>query len=70
MTVRKAAGTATEKAGADVKQEIYKQCIETAIATTNRIYDFRIREIDLIVNQYIEMVPKEIRSKRISSFSN
>lgn len=69
MTVKKTA-TATAAATADVKQEIYKQCIESAIATTNRIYDFRIREIDLIVNQYIDMVPREIRSKKISSFSN
>ena len=69
MTVKKTA-TATAAATADVKQEIYKQCIESAIATTNRIYDFRMREIDLIVNQYIDMVPREIRSKKISSFSN
>ena len=69
MTVKKTAA-ATAAATADVKQEIHKQCIESAIATTNRIYDFRIREIDLIVNQYIDMVPREIRSKKISSFSN
>ena len=69
MTVKKTA-TATAAATADVKQEIYKQCIESAIATANRIYDFRMREIDLIVDQYIDMVPREIRSKKISSFSN
>jgi hypothetical protein len=69
MTVKKTAA-ATAAATADVKQEIYKQCIESAIATTNRIHDFRMREIDLLVNQYIDMVPREIRSKKISSFSN
>ena len=73
MTVRKAAaagGAAAAATTADVKQEIYKHCIDTAIATTNRVYDFRVREIDLIINQYIEMIPKEIRAKKVSSFSN
>jgi len=60
MTVRKG----------DIKQELLKQCVETAIGTTNRIYDYRIREIDATVDQYIDMVPKHLRAKKVSSFSN
>ena len=72
MTVRKAAtaAAATVAVTPDVKQEIHKQCVETAVSTTNRLYDFRIREIDQIIDQYLEMIPPDLKTRKVATFSN
>ena len=70
MTVRKAATAAAATVAPDVRQEIYKQCVETAVSTTNRLYDFRIREIDQIIDQYLEMIPSDLKTRKVATFSN
>ena len=54
----------------EAKKQIYNHCVETAIASANRIYDFRTREIDRTINEYIEMIPSNIRNQKIINFSN
>jgi aromatic ring hydroxylase len=54
----------------EAKNEIYHHCVATSIATANRIYDYRIREIDRTIAEYIQMIPENIRRERIRNFSN
>ena len=49
-----------------LRKEVSKHNIETAIAAANRACDFRIREIDTLVENYITLIPPGIRSKPIS----
>lgn len=66
--------TATTRADAahppeenDLKAQISKHCVETAVNAVNRICDYRIKEVDSVVEQYLEMLPAKIRQQPLSS---
>jgi hypothetical protein len=51
---------------AALKRDILKHNIETAISVTNRVCDFRLREVDSLVDNYITLIPPEIRTQKLS----
>ncbi len=50
---------------ASMKKEVSKHCVETAILAANRVCDFRIREIDTLVENYISIIPVDVREKKL-----
>ena len=70
MTSTTRIGAGTGPAVSSAKNEIYKHCVETAIATANRIYDYRSREIDRTINEYIDMIPENIRNQKLENYKN
>ena len=52
----------------ELKAELNKHCITTAISAVNRACDFRINEINDLVEKYLEMLPPEIKKKKVNSF--
>jgi hypothetical protein len=49
-----------------VKKQIFKQCIETAISAANRVCEFRKREIDTLIDNYVNIIPVDVRETRLS----
>lgn len=64
MPRQKAASVAVDLQA--LRKQVLKDNIETAIAATNRACDFRIREVDTLVENYITLIPPDLRSKQIS----
>ena len=69
-TTRFGGGGTGPAVSATAKNEIYKHCVETAIATANRIYDYRSREIDRTINEYIDMIPENIRNQKLENYKS
>jgi hypothetical protein len=65
MPRQKAAATVAVDLQA-LRKQVLKHNIETAMAATNRACDFRIREVDTLVENYITLIPPDLRSKKIS----
>jgi hypothetical protein len=55
-------------ADSDLKSELNKHCIETAVAAVMRARDFRVNEINHLVEKYLEILPPELRTKKLNSF--
>lgn len=53
----------------EVKKQVSKQCVEMAISAADRVCEFRKREIDSLVENYIEIIPVDIRQLQISQFA-
>ena len=49
----------------ETRHELVKHSSETAISAANRVCEFRRREIDQIVQQHVDLIPAEVRSKSI-----
>lgn len=48
-----------------VKKEINRHCVETAISATKRVSDFRLREVDSVVERYLELLPRELKDRKL-----
>lgn len=57
-----------DPAGA-VKQQVARHCVETAIAAVHRVCDFRVKEIDCLVENYINVIPVDLRNRPLSDFA-
>ena len=64
-------GTTRTKAAAaanptnEMKAQVSKHCVETAIAAVNRACDFRVKEIDALVENYISILPVDVRKQKL-----
>ena len=66
MTTHKTHPAAKSDAADSVKNDINRHCVETAIAAVHRVCDFRTKEVEQLIERYVELLPAEVRETPIA----